>query len=89
MGFNVGKHEKLLRKLSAGKFTNVSFGEFKSFLLSYGFDLARISGSHHIFTHPGMREIVNIQNVKGEAKPYQIRQALQLIEKYNLQVKDE
>ena len=29
---------------------------------------------------------INIQNVKGEAKPYQMRQLLSLMEKYNLKL---
>ena len=44
---------------------------------------------HHIFVHPGIQELVNLQEVKGEAKPYQIRQFLRLIERYNLKLEDE
>jgi len=54
-----------------------------------GFRLSRISSSHHIFVHPQVRELVNPQNVGGKAKPYQIRQLLQLVERYNLQLGDE
>jgi len=32
--------------------------------------------------------LVNLQDVGGEAKPYQIRQVLRLIERYNLQLED-
>jgi len=55
----------------------------------FGFRLARVSGSHHIFVHPAIPELVNLQEVKGEAKPYQIRQFLRLIERYNLRLEDE
>ena len=34
------------------------------------------------------RELVNLQNVNGQIKPYQVRQLLQLIERYNLQMED-
>ena len=51
---------------------------------AFGFSLERISGSHHIFTHPQVTEIVNIQNNKGEVPPYQVRQFLSIIEEYNL-----
>ena len=51
---------------------------------AFGFRLDRISGSHHIYVHPAVDELVNLQEVKGEAKPYQVRQFLQLIERYNL-----
>ena len=33
-------------------------------------------------------ELVNLQDVGGEAKPYQIRQVLRLVERYNLQLED-
>ena len=46
--------------------------------------LARTSGSHHIFRHAAMPELVNVQEVGGDAKPYQIRQVLRLLERYNL-----
>ena len=49
-----------------------------------GFRLDRISGGHHIFLHPDLPELINLQNVKGKAKPYQIKQLLKIIEKYNL-----
>lgn len=55
----------------------------------FGFQLVRVSGSHHIFTCPGIPELVNLQEVKGEAKPYQIRQFLRLVERYNLNLEDE
>ena len=51
-----------------------------------GFRQQRVSGSHHIFVHPEVPELVNLQNVSGEAKPYQIRQLLRLVERYNLDI---
>ena len=54
-----------------------------------GWRLARVTGSHHIFVRPGVRELVNLQNVKGQAKPYQIRQFLRIVERYNLKLEDE
>jgi len=53
----------------------------------FGFQLGRVSGSHHIFTHPGIVELINLQEVHGQAKPYQIKQFLNLIERYNLKLK--
>ena len=48
-----------------------------------------IRGSHHIFVHAGIPELVNLQNVKGQAKPYQIRQFLRLVERHHLSIEDE
>ena len=53
----------------------------------FGFNLSRTDGSHHIFVRPNIPELVNLQNLKGQAKPYQIRQFLKLIEKHNLKLK--
>jgi predicted RNA binding protein YcfA (HicA-like mRNA interferase family) len=55
----------------------------------FGFRLSRVNGSHHIFVHPEIAELVNLQEVRGEAKPYQIRQFLKLVERYNLSLEDE
>lgn len=52
----------------------------------FGFKLDRKKGSHHIFVHKAINELLNLQEVKGKAKPYQIKQLLQLIEKYNIQM---
>jgi len=79
---------KLLIKLLSGKLQNVRFEDFQGLLEDFGFDLSRVSGSHHIYTHVGISDIINIQNVKGQAKPYQIRQALKLIEMHNLALED-
>ena len=78
---------KLLRKILAGS-KNIRFDDMVSLAEGFGFRLARIRGSHHIFTHHGIPELVNLQNVKGKAKPYQIRQFLKLVEKYNLRLED-
>jgi len=51
--------------------------------------LVRTSGSHHIYGHPEIPEVINLQDVRGEVKPYQIRQLLRLIEWYNLGLEDE
>lgn len=57
-------------------------------LQSLGLRLARVSGSHHIFTHPDIPELVNLQEVNGRCKPYQVRQVLKLVDPYNLRLDD-
>jgi hypothetical protein len=72
------KKEKLLRKILASA-ENVRFGDLVTLAEAYGFQLARVSGSHHIFKHFDKAELLNLQNYKGKARPYQVRQFLQLI----------
>jgi predicted RNA binding protein YcfA (HicA-like mRNA interferase family) len=83
------KSRKLLRRLSEGQLRNVAFGDMINMVEGFGFRLDRVSGSHHIFIHPAVAELVNLQEVRGEAKPYQIRQFLRLVERYNLRLEDE
>ena len=56
---------------------------------AFRFRLARIEGSHNIYQHEAIDEQLNLQNVRGEAKPYQIRQFLRLVERYDLRMKGE
>ena len=79
------KKDKLLRKLLSGA-RDIRFSEIQSTVELFGFRLDRIKGSHHIYVHPDIPELLNLQKVKGKAKPYQIKQFLALVEKYNLHV---
>jgi predicted RNA binding protein YcfA (HicA-like mRNA interferase family) len=77
---------RLLKRLSQGSLRNVHFADLVDLVEAFGFRLARASGSHHIFTHPDIPGLLNLQEANGEAKPYQIRQFLRLVERYNLRV---
>lgn len=79
---------KLLQKAIVSP-NNFRFAELRSLVEAFGFTMIRVSGSHHIFEHPDISEFINIQNVRGQAKPYQIRQFLNLIERQNLPLGDE
>jgi predicted RNA binding protein YcfA (HicA-like mRNA interferase family) len=79
---------KLLQKILAGS-KNIRFGSMVSLVEAFGFRLARTEGSHHIFVHPEVAELVNLQDVNGQAKPYQIRQFLRLVERYRLEIGDD
>lgn len=81
------KKLKLLQRLLANQ-NNVKFNDAVSCAEAFGFRLDRINGSHHIFVHDKISELVNLQNVKGKAKSYQIKQLLQLVEKYNLRIEE-
>jgi predicted RNA binding protein YcfA (HicA-like mRNA interferase family) len=75
----MSKKRKLLEKTLSGS-KNIKFDELVSLVQAFGFTLSRINGSHHIFTHPDIPELVNLQNLKGKAVPYQIHQFLTLVE---------
>ncbi len=77
---------KLLARILSGS-TNVRFGDMVNLVEGFGFRISRVDGSHHIFVHPEIAELVNLQKVGGQAKPYQIRQFLKLVEKYDLRLR--
>ena len=77
------KPRKTLERILSGS-RNVSFADMRRLIEAFGFRLSRVNGSHHIFQHPDIAELVNLQDVGGQAKPYQIRQVLKLVEEYNL-----
>lgn len=82
------KKRKLLLKLLSGS-KNIRFSEAVAIAEAFGFRLDRVNGSHHIFVHPKIPELLNLQNLQGKAKPYQVKQLLQLAEIHNLQLEDE
>jgi len=78
------KPKKLLGRLLAGQLRNVTFADFRRLVEAFGFREHRASGSHAVYVHPSVQEHLNLQPRRGEAKPYQIRQFLSLVEEYNL-----
>ena len=81
------RRRRLLQKLLSGS-KNIHFTEAVACAEAFGFRLSRIHGSHHIYVHANVPELLNLQNVNGQAKPYQIKQLLRLIERYNLPMED-
>lgn len=82
------KKRKLFEKILSGS-KNIQFNELVTLVEAFGFSLSRVNGSHQIFTHPDIPELLNLQNRKGDAVPYQVRQFLVLIEEYALTLEDE
>ncbi len=68
---------------------DIRFADMVALVEAFGFHVSRVRGSHHIFVHPDIPQLINQQNVGGKAKPYQIRQFLSLVECYNLELDDE
>ena len=64
---------------------NVRFTDLVAAALSVGFVVARQNGSHTVLKNDAVREILNLQDVGGKAKPYQVKQFLGLLDAYGLQ----
>jgi predicted RNA binding protein YcfA (HicA-like mRNA interferase family) len=85
----MAKWRKLLDKLNSGS-VDIRFDDMVLLLERFGFVLVRVRGSHHIFTHPDVAELLSVQPRKdGKAKPYQLRQFLTMVEQYNLSPEEE
>lgn len=84
----MSKIDKVFKKITSrdpGK--NIRFNELCDLLLRLGFH-QRIRGSHYIFWHRDIVEIINIQEKNGRCKPYQVKQVRNLVVKYKLEVPD-
>jgi len=76
--------EKILEKLLRGESdANVRFEELAHLLQAKGFRM-RVSGSHPIFTRPGVIQRINLQRDGAKAKPYQVRQVRRILTDYKL-----
>ncbi len=76
--------EKTLEMLLRGESdANLRFEELCHLLQAKGFRM-RVSGSHHIFTRPGVLERINLQREGSKARPYQVRQVRRILATYKL-----
>ena len=81
------KARKLLRKALDSP-QNLRFAEFCALAQAFGYKLDRVRGSHHIFVHRAASRPLNLQEVRGKAKPYQVKQFLRDIEEFQLMLKE-
>ena len=78
---SMAKLEKLLEQMRREP-ANVGYNELKKVCEAYFGEPRQDGSSHVIFKTPWPGDPrVNIQNAKGKAKPYQVRQVLQAIDK--------
>ena len=79
----MSRSAKLIRKLSSG--SALSFVELQAILEIFGFRLARISGSHHIYVHSIVSRPISVQPDGKDAKRYQVRQVRDMIAEFKLE----
>jgi predicted RNA binding protein YcfA (HicA-like mRNA interferase family) len=85
-GFVMGHLEKLRKLHEKLKISQdiVSFSDLCKLAEMVGFSFDRQKGSHRVYTHEKFPGIMNFQEVKGKAKPYQVKQLLNFISEHNL-----
>lgn len=79
---------KLLATVLANPSGALSFRDFERLILAAGFVLMRIRGSHRAYRHPGADRLLVVQPRGKDAKPYQVRQFLDMLEAYSLAVEE-
>ena len=84
----MSRRKKLLSRIQDNP-QNVRFEDICKLAEAFGFEYKGGKGSHEVYTKKGVIEILNLQNVKGFAKPYQVKQFLKMIEDYNLKLEEE
>ena len=77
----MSNYDKIVQKINDGK--QVRFNEACT-VCEKLFGKPRITGSHHVYKTPWSGDPrINIQNVGGFVKPYQVKQLKTAIEKVN------
>jgi predicted RNA binding protein YcfA (HicA-like mRNA interferase family) len=78
------KPAKLYVHLLQSTSRSVAYRDFEKLLLAFGFEFDRMNGSHGIYVHPLVPRPFPIQPDGKDAKRYQVRELLELIEEYGL-----
>lgn len=73
------KCNELLRRARANP-AGPRFAQLFHLAECHGFQFARRRGSHRVYRHATARAIMTLQAVNGMAKPYQVRQLLDVID---------
>lgn len=83
------KPARLLQRILRGGVGNVDFEDLVRLVVALGFQEVGGRGSHRVFARPDVRELLNLQENKGQAKPYQVRQVVAVVRRYDLHLEDE
>jgi hypothetical protein len=84
----VTKLDKLYERLLANPTGVIPFRDFERLLTAFGFELDRTSGSHRQYVHPLVPRPFPVQPQRKEAKRYQVRQFLDMVEGYGLHIEE-
>jgi predicted RNA binding protein YcfA (HicA-like mRNA interferase family) len=71
---------KLYEQLLQSTARTVSLRDFVSLIEALGFEEARVRGSHRCFRHPDCPQLLVVQPKGADAKRYQVRELLDMVE---------
>lgn len=83
------KPDSVLARIRRGDASNVTFADLVRLVEALGFHETGGRGSHRVFSHPDVGELINLQEERGQAKRYQVRQVASLVQRYNLSLEEE
>lgn len=78
------KPSKLFSLLLENSNRDVSFRDFLALVSALGFVHSRTKGSHQSFGHPRCPKLLVVQPKGKDAKRYQVRELLDMVEEYGL-----
>ena len=78
------KPAKLYALLLQSTNRSVDFRDFVAMVEGFGFISSRTKGSHRSFAHPACPELLVLQPKGKDAKRYQVREFLDMVEEYGL-----
>jgi predicted RNA binding protein YcfA (HicA-like mRNA interferase family) len=77
---------KLYDKLLQSTDRTVSFRDFLALIEAFGFAHARTKGSHRSYAHANCTKLMVVQPIGKDAKRYQVREFLDLVREFELQM---
>jgi predicted RNA binding protein YcfA (HicA-like mRNA interferase family) len=81
------KPAKLYSQLLESSHRSVSFRDFVALVEAFGFVYQRTKGSHRSYRHPNCPKLLVIQPDDNEAKRYQVKELLELVEQFGLHMR--
>lgn len=76
--------DKLYERLLTNPGQILAFQDFVALIEAFGFRHSRTKGSHRSYVHPDCPRLLVIQPKGKDAKRYQVREFLDMIEEYGL-----
>jgi predicted RNA binding protein YcfA (HicA-like mRNA interferase family) len=77
---------KVWARIESGNY-DLRFDELLGLAYAFGFQLARIRGSHHILVHSELPVMLNLQPAGRRAKQYQVRQLATAVQIHGLKLR--
>ena len=78
--------DKLYERQLANPRATISFRDFEKLLAAFGFELVRTTGSHRQYAHPKLTRPLPVQPSSKDAKAYQVREFLELVQEHGLYI---